>query len=176
MALILPVGDKIPQIGKNCYLAPNCTIVGDVIIEDYCSIWFNVVIRGDVNSIRIGRQSNIQDGAVIHCTYKQSKTIIGEKASIGHNAIVHGATLEDEVLIGMGSIVMDHSIVGKNSIIAAGSVVLEHTMVEKGAIYGGIPAKKLKDVDQKRADVFERTANNYVKYASWFDPNIKSLD
>lgn len=176
MALILPVGDKKPQIGENCYLAPNCTIVGDVIIEDYCSVWFNVVIRGDVNAIRIGRQSNIQDGAVIHCTYQQSQTIIGEKVSIGHKAIVHGATLEDEVLIGMGAIVMDHSVVGKNSIIAAGSVVLESTIVEPGTIYGGIPAKKIKDVDHIRADVFERTANNYVKYASWFDPNIKGLD
>ncbi len=175
MALILPVNGVSPKIGKNCFLAPNCTIVGDVVIEDNCSIWFNVVIRGDVNSVRIGKQCNIQDGAVIHCTYKKTKTILGNKVSIGHNAIVHGCTIHDEVLIGMGAIVMDHSIVQTNSIVAAGSVVLENTIVEQGSIYGGTPAKFLKKVDDKRSDVFERTAINYVTYASWFDPNIKEV-
>jgi carbonic anhydrase/acetyltransferase-like protein (isoleucine patch superfamily) len=176
MALILPVNNKKPQIGENCFLAPNCTIVGDVIIEDNCSIWFNVVIRGDVNSIRIGKQTNIQDGAVIHCTYNQSETIIGEKVSIGHNAIVHGCEIENNVLIGMGAIVMDHAKIKTNTIIAAGSVVLENTETDSYSIYGGIPAKILKEIDSKRSDVFERTAKNYVKYGSWFDPKINPLD
>lgn len=176
MALILDVNGKKPKIGENVFLAPNCTIVGDVTIEDNCSVWFNVVIRGDVNSIHIGKQSNIQDGAIIHCTYKQSKTIIGEKVSIGHNAIVHGCEIENNVLIGMGAIVMDHAYVGTNSIIAAGSVVLENTKVLEQSIYGGIPAKKLKEIDDKRSGVFERTAQNYVRYSSWLDPKIKPLD
>ncbi|MEQ9148912.1 MAG: gamma carbonic anhydrase family protein [Cytophagales bacterium] len=175
MALILPLKGKTPKIGKNCFLAPNCTIVGDVEIEDNCSIWFNVVIRGDVNSIRIGKQCNIQDGAVLHCTYKKTQTILGDKVSIGHNAIVHGCEIENNVLIGMGEIVMDRSKIHKNSIVAAGSVVLEDTIVEEGSIFGGIPAKFLKKVDSKRADVFERTAKNYVKYASWFDSKIREI-
>lgn len=176
MALILPVNGIKPKIGKNCFIAPNATIVGDVVIEDNCSVWFNVVIRGDVNSIRIGKQSNIQDGAVIHCTYKQSKTIIGQKVSIGHNAVVHGCEIHDNVLIGMGAIVMDHAVVNSNSIVAAGAVVLENTKIEAGSIYGGTPAKKLKDLDSKRSDVFERTARNYVRYASWFDPEIREME
>ncbi len=172
MALIIPVNGMSPKIGKNCFLAPNCTIVGDVVIEDNCSIWFNVVIRGDVNSIRIGYQSNIQDGAVIHCTYQKSKTIIGEGVSIGHNAIIHGCEIEDYSLIGMGAIVMDYSKVGSRAIVAAGAVVLENTLVERGSIYGGMPAKKIKDVDEKRSEVFDRTAKNYLIYSSWFDKNI----
>ena len=166
--------EKKPKIGKNCYLAPNSTIVGDVEIGDNCSVWFNVVIRGDVNSIRIGNQCNIQDGAILHCTYQQSKTILGNKVSVGHNAIVHGCEIKDNVLIGMSSVVMDHSVVHSNSIVASGSVVLESTIIPEKSIFGGIPAKKLKDLDLKRSDVFERTAKNYVMYASWFDKNIKA--
>lgn len=174
MALILEVNGKKPKIGENCYLAPNCTIVGDVEIGDNCSVWFNVVIRGDVNAIRIGEQCNIQDGAIIHCTYQKSQTIIGNKVSVGHNAIVHGCELKDLVLVGMSAVVMDDAIVNSNSIVAAGSVVLENTIIPENCIFGGIPAKKLKDIDSKRSDVFERTAQNYMKYASWFDENIKA--
>lgn len=175
MALILPVNGIRPKIGKNCFLAPNCTIIGDVEIEDNSSVWFNVVIRGDVNSIRIGKQCNIQDGAVIHCTYKKSKTILGNKVSIGHNAIIHGCNVHDKVLVGMGAILMDNSIIHSNSIVAAGAVVLENTTIEEDSIYGGTPAKFIKKVDEKRSDVFERTANNYVRYASWLDPKIKEI-
>lgn len=168
MALILPVKGIHPQIGINCFLAENATIVGEVIIGQNCSIWFNTVVRGDVNSIEIGENTNIQDGAVIHCTYKTAKTVIGKNVSIGHNAIVHGCTIQDNVLIGMGAIVMDHAVVESGSIIAAGAVVLENTVVEKNSIYAGVPAKKVKEVDAKRKDVFERTSKNYIMYAQWF--------
>src|ERR1700733_3077946 len=143
MPVILPVKGISPVFGKNVYIAPNATIVGDVIIGDDCSIWFNAVVRGDVNSIRIGNKVNIQDGVIIHCTYQKAKTVIGNNVSIGHNAIVHGCTIQDNVLIGMGSIIMDGAEIGSNSIIAAGAVVLENTKVEQGAIYAGIPARKL---------------------------------
>ncbi len=168
MALILPVKGIHPQIGINCFLAENATIIGEVIIGQNCSIWFNTVVRGDVNSIEIGENTNIQDGAVIHCTYKTAKTVIGKNVSIGHNAIVHGCTIHDDVLIGMGAIVMDHAVVESGSIIAAGAVVLENTVVEKNSIYAGVPAKKVKEVDGKRKDVFERTSKNYIMYAQWF--------
>ena len=168
MALIKSVNGKDPKFGDNCYLTDNATIVGDVIMGNNCSVWFNAVVRGDVNSIRIGNNSNIQDGAIIHCTYKTAATIIGNNVSIAHNAIVHGCTIEDNVLIGMGAIVMDHAVVKSGSIIAAGAVVLEKTIVEAGSIYAGMPAKKVKDVDSKRADVFARTANNYIMYSGWF--------
>lgn len=168
MALILPVKGIHPQIGINCFLAENATIVGEVIIGQNCSIWFNTVVRGDVNSIEIGENTNIQDGAVIHCTYKTAKTVIGKNVSIGHNAIVHGCTIQDNVLIGMGAIVMDHAVVESGSIIAAGAVVLENTVVEKNSIYAGVPAIKVKEVDAKRKDVFERTSKNYIMYAQWF--------
>src|SRR5688572_11272774 len=150
MALILPVEKKAPGWGKNCFIAPNATIVGDVIMGEDCSVWFNTVIRGDVNSIRIGNKVNVQDGAVIHCTFKRSKTIIGHNVSIGHNAIVHGCTIHDNVLIGMGAIVMDNAVIGTNSIIAAGAVVLEGTEVPAGSIFAGVPARKVKDVSQEQ--------------------------
>lgn len=156
-------------MGNNCYVAPNATIVGDVLMGDDCSVWFNAVIRGDVNSIRMGNKVNVQDNAVIHCTYEKTKTIIGNNVSIAHSAIVHGCTLEDNVMIGMGAIVMDNCYIEKNALIAAGSVVLEGTRVEAGSIYAGVPAKKVKQFSE---EVFknqnERIANNYVKYAGWF--------
>lgn len=169
MATILPVENVYPKFGNNCFVAPNATIVGDVIMGDDCSVWFSTVIRGDVNSIRIGNKVNIQDGAVIHCTYQKTKTIIGNNVSIGHNAIVHGCTLHDNVLIGMGSIIMDNAEIGSNSIIAAGAVVLEGTRIESGVIYGGVPAKKIKDIPEDLIKgQIDRIANNYLHYASWF--------
>jgi carbonic anhydrase/acetyltransferase-like protein (isoleucine patch superfamily) len=169
MAIILPVEGVYPKMGNNVFIAPNATIVGDVIMGDDCSVWFNTVIRGDVNSIRIGNKVNIQDGAVIHCTYQKTKTVIGNNVSIGHNAIVHGCTLHDNVLVGMGAIIMDNAEIGSNSIIAAGAVVLEGTKVEKGSIYGGLPAQKIKDIPQELiSGQIDRIANNYVKYADWF--------
>ncbi len=170
MALILPVNNKTPQIGLNCFVAPNATIVGEVTIGSECSVWFNAVIRGDVNYINMGNKVNVQDGAVIHCTYLKNPTNIGNNVSIGHNAIVHGCTVHDNVLIGMGAIVMDRSIVNSNSIIAAGAVVLEGTIVEPGSIYAGVPAKKVKDISpEKITGEIDRIANNYIKYASWFE-------
>ena len=172
MPVILPVKGVMPQIPENCFVAPNATIVGDVVMGDECSLWFNAVIRGDVNSIRIGNKVNIQDGACIHCTYEKTKTIIGNNVSIGHNAIVHGCTVEDNVLIGMGAIVMDNVQIGSNCIIAAGAVVLENTIIPAGTIYAGVPAKKVKEISQELLDVeVERISNNYVMYSSWFkDP------
>jgi carbonic anhydrase/acetyltransferase-like protein (isoleucine patch superfamily) len=170
MALILPVEDKFPGWGKDCFIAPNATIVGDVIMGDSCSIWFNTVVRGDVNSIRIGNKVNIQDGAVIHCTYQKTGTHIGNNVSIGHNAIVHGCTLHDNVLVGMGSIVMDNAVVHSNTIIAAGAVVLEGTICEAGAIYAGVPAKKVKEISPEKVEgEINRIANNYLRYSRWFD-------
>lgn len=169
MALILPVENLHPKWGNNCFIAPNATIVGDVIMGDQCSIWFNAVVRGDVNSIRMGNKVNLQDGAVIHCTYKRSKTIIGNNVSIGHNAIVHGCTIHDNVLIGMGSIVMDNAIVHSNTIIAAGAVVLEGTICEGGSVYAGVPAKKVKEISAEKTEgEINRIANNYVHYSQWF--------
>lgn len=169
MALILPVEGKDPKWGEGCFIAPNCTIVGDVEMGTACSIWFNTVLRGDVNSIRIGNTVNIQDGAVVHCTYKRSKTTIGNNVSIGHNAIVHGCTIHDFVLIGMGAIVMDNAVINSNTIIAAGAVVLEGTICEAGAVYAGVPAKKVKEISaEKVAGEIHRIANNYVEYARWF--------
>jgi carbonic anhydrase/acetyltransferase-like protein (isoleucine patch superfamily) len=169
MPVILPVEDKNPQFGKNCFIAPNATIVGDVIIGDDCSIWFNAVVRGDVNFIRIGNKVNIQDGACIHCTFKKTSTTIGNNVSIGHNAVVHGCVLHDNVLIGMGAIVMDKAVVHSNTIIAAGAVVLEDTICEEASIYAGVPAKKVKNISQEMVSgEIERIANNYVKYADWF--------
>lgn len=169
MPVILPVKGVEPQIPEDCYVAPNATIVGDVTIGSECSIWFNAVVRGDVNKIRIGNKVNIQDGACIHCTYQKTETIIGNNVSIGHNAIVHGCTVEDNVLIGMGAIVMDRARIGQNSIIAAGAVVLEDTTVPPGSIYAGVPAKKVKDISQEllKGEI-ERIANNYLMYSSWF--------
>jgi carbonic anhydrase/acetyltransferase-like protein (isoleucine patch superfamily) len=169
MALLLPCRDKTPQFGENCFLAPNATIVGDVEMGNDCSVWFNAVVRGDVNSVRIGNKVNIQDNVVIHCTFEKTKTIIGNNVSIAHSAIVHGCTLEDNVMVGMGAIVMDNCYVEKNALIAAGSVVLENTRVEAGSIYAGVPAKKVKQLDEATfKDQNERIANNYVKYSGWF--------
>jgi carbonic anhydrase/acetyltransferase-like protein (isoleucine patch superfamily) len=169
MALIKPVKGKAPQFGKNIYLAENCTVVGEVTMGDDCTVWFNAVVRGDVHYIRVGNKVNIQDGAVIHCTYQKHPTNIGNNVSIGHRAIVHGCTLEDNVLVGMGAIVMDNVYVEKNSIIAAGAVVLENTRIESGSIYAGVPAKKVKDLSPEHTkDLLDRIANNYVMYADWF--------
>lgn len=169
MSFIIKVRGFEPAWGDRCFIAPNATIAGDVIMGDDCSIWFNAVIRGDVNSIRMGNKVNVQDGAVIHCTYLKTGTIIGNNVSIGHNAIAHGCVIEDNVLLGMGSIVMDRAIVGTNSIIAAGAVVLENTRVEPGSIYAGIPAKKVKDIPQELLQgEINRIADNYIMYAGWF--------
>ena len=169
MAVILPVEGKSPRFGKECFIAPNATVVGEVEMGDHCSVWFNAVVRGDVGSICIGNKVNIQDGVIIHCTYQKAKTVIGNNVSSGHNAIVHGCTIQDNVLIGMGSIIMDGAEIGSNSIIAAGAVVLENTNVEQGAIYAGIPARKLKDIPQDLIHgEIERIANNYIQYADWF--------
>lgn len=169
MAIIRPARDIQPSIGDNCFLADNAVVIGDVTMGKDCSVWWSAVVRGDVNTIRIGDRVNIQDGAVIHCTYEKSETIIGNDVSIGHNAIVHGCTIEDEVLIGMGAIVMDLAVVQKHVIVAAGAVVLENTVLESGWIYGGIPAKKIKQLDPDNRQFFiSRTASNYVKYSQWF--------
>ena len=169
MALIKSVRGFTPVFGKNIYLAETATIIGEVIMGDDCSVWFNAVVRGDVNSIRMGNKVNIQDGAIIHCTYQRAATTIGNNVSVGHNAIIHGCTLEDNVLVGMGAIVMDHAVVEKNSLIAAGSVVLENTRVESGSIYAGVPAKKVKEISPEDFEQINmRIANNYVMYSEWF--------
>lgn len=167
--IIKSVNGKSPQIPEDCFIAENATIVGDVSMGSECSVWFNAVIRGDVHFIKMGNKVNIQDGAVIHATYKVSPTTIGNNVSIGHNAIVHGCTIEDNVLIGMGSIVMDDCVVESNSIIAAGAVVTKNTIVESGSIYAGVPAKKVKDISQELIHgEIHRIADNYVTYSSWF--------
>lgn len=169
MPVILPVKDKYPKIPTDCFVAPNATIVGDVSMGANCSIWFNAVVRGDVHFIKMGNQVNIQDGAVIHATYQKSPTTIGNNVSIGHNAIVHGCTIHDNVLVGMGSIIMDDCIVESNTIIAAGAVVTKNTVVKSGSIYAGVPAKKVKDISQELiSGEIDRIANNYVEYSSWF--------
>lgn len=169
MSLIKSVRGIEPSIGEDCFLAENATIVGDTTIGNHCSIWFNAVVRGDVNSIRIGNNVNVQDGAVIHCTYEKTKTIIEDNVSIGHNAIIHGCKIESNVLIGMGAIVMDNCIIEEGSVIAAGSVVLEGTHVKAGSLYAGVPAKFVKEVGEHlRKGEIERIANNYHLYSSWF--------
>ena len=167
--IIKPVNGKHPEIPEDCFIAENATIVGDVAMGNHCSIWFNAVIRADVHYIKMGDKVNVQDGAVIHATYKTSPTNIGDNVSIGHNAIVHGCTIHDNVLIGMGSIVMDDCVVESNSIIAAGAVVTKNTRVEAGSIYAGIPAKKIKDISEELINgEINRIAENYVKYSGWF--------
>jgi len=169
MAFILPVNGIEPSLGKNTFVAPNATIVGDVICGEDCSFWFNAVVRGDVNSIRLGNKVNIRDGAVIHCTYQKTKTILGNNVSVGHNAIVHGSLVHDNVLIGMGAIVMDNCEIGSNSIIAAGAVLTEGTIVPSGCIYAGVPAKKVKDISEELINgEINRIANNYLMYSGWF--------
>lgn len=170
MALILPVHGILPQFGSNCFLAENATVVGDVIMGDDCSVWFQAVVRGDVHYIRMGNKVNVQDGAILHCTYQKAPVNIGNNVSIGHRAIVHGCTIHDNVLIGMGAILMDHVVVEENCLIAAGAVVLENTIVESGHVYAGVPAKKIKPISPEVfKDTVERIANNYVMYAGWFD-------
>jgi carbonic anhydrase/acetyltransferase-like protein (isoleucine patch superfamily) len=165
MPIIKPVRGKHPQIPKDCYIAENATIVGDVVMGKECSVWFNAVIRGDVHYIKMGDKVNVQDGAVIHATYQKSPTTIGNNVSIGHNALVHGCTIHDNVLVGMGSIIMDDCIVESNSIIAAGAVVTKNTHIESGSIYAGVPAKKVKDISKELiSGEIDRIANNYVKY------------
>ena len=169
MPVIKSVNGKHPQIPDDCYIAENATIVGEVVMGTQCSVWFNAVIRGDVHYIKIGNKVNIQDGAVIHATYKRSPTTIGNNVSIGHNAIVHGCTIHDNVLIGMGSIVMDDCVVESNSIIAAGAVVTQKTRVESGSIYTGVPARKVKDISEELiSGEIDRIADNYVMYSGWF--------
>ena len=169
MALIKSVKGKTPIFGNDVYLAENSTVVGEVEMGDDCSVWFSAVVRGDVNSIRIGNKVNIQDGAVVHCTYKKAATIIGNNVSVGHNALVHGCEIKDNVLIGMGAIVMDGVVVESNSIVAAGTVVLEGTHIESGSIYAGVPAKKVKDLNKEQtARLIEGISDNYILYSSWF--------
>ncbi|MFS8082065.1 MAG: gamma carbonic anhydrase family protein [Ginsengibacter sp.] len=169
MANIYEVKGKNPLWGANCFIAPNATLTGDIIMGDDCSVWFNAVLRGDVNSIRIGNRVNVQDGAIIHCTYQRTTTDIKNNVSIGHNAIVHGCVIQNNVLVGMGAIIMDHAQIGSNSIIAAGSVVLEKTVVEEGSIYAGVPAKKIKDISPELVkEEIERIAANYVMYTGWY--------
>ena len=170
MVLLKSVRGFNPEFGSKCYFAENATIIGDVVMGDECSVWFNSIIRGDVNSVRIGNRVNIQDGAVIHCNYKDSVTIIGDNVSIGHNAIVHGATLENNVLVGMGAIIMDHALIGESSVIAAGAIITKHTIVEPGSVYGGTPAKLIKKYDPdhlKRMTLM--IAKKYLMYKGWFE-------
>ena len=167
--IIKKLNGKEPQFGKNCFIAENAVLVGDVVMGNDCSIWYNAVLRGDVHFIKMGNKVNVQDGAVVHCTYQKSPTTIGNNVSIGHNAIVHGCTIHDNVLIGMSSIIMDDCIVETNSIIAAGAVVTKGTKVEAGTIYAGVPAKKIKDISNELiSGEIERIANNYVKYSGWY--------
>ena len=169
MALIKECRGSFPENGSDCWFAENATIIGDVIMGDQCSVWFNAVVRGDVNSIRIGNRVNIQDGAVLHCTFEKTKLHIGDNVSIGHNALVHGCTIEENVLIGMGAIVMDNCHVSSNCIIAAGAVLLEGTKVESWSIYAGVPAKKVKELSPELFDgEVKRISTNYVKYSGWF--------
>ncbi|MFT4855266.1 MAG: carbonic anhydrase/acetyltransferase-like protein (isoleucine patch superfamily) [Algoriphagus sp.] len=168
MTYIIPVNGKSPLIPSSCWIAPNATLVGDVHFGENCTVWFNAVIRGDVNEIRIGNETNIQDGAVIHCTYMKAGTYIGNQVSIAHNAIVHGCTIHDRVLIGMGAIVMDGAIIHGNSIIAAGAVVLANMIVEANSIYAGMPARRVKEIGPEMEEVISRTAKNYPMYATWF--------
>lgn len=168
MAIIKKVRGFEPRFGSNCFLADNAVVVGEVKMGDNCTVWFNAVVRGDVNSITIGDNTNIQDGAVIHGTYQRAKTVIGSNVSIAHNAVVHGCTLEDNVLVGMGAIIMDDAVVGAQSVIAAGAVVLPGTKIPPGSIYAGVPAKKVKDIGDDMKAVIVRTARNYPMYAEWF--------
>lgn len=169
MALIKSVRGFTPIIGKNVFLAENATIVGDIVIGDDCSIWFNAVLRGDVNSIRIGNKVNIQDGTVLHTLYQKSVVEIGDNVSVGHNVTIHGAKIEDNVLIGMGATILDHAVIGSNSIIAANSLVLTGTIVEPNSVYAGVPAKKVKEIEpQQTSEMINKIANNYLLYSGWY--------
>jgi gamma-carbonic anhydrase len=173
MAIIKSVRGFSPQFGTKCFLADNAVVVGEVIMGDNCTVWFNAVVRGDVNTITIGNNTNIQDGVVIHCTYQKSKTVIGNNVSIAHNAVVHGCTVEDNVLIGMGAIIMDDAVIGTGSVIAAGAIILPKTIVEPGSVYAGVPAKKVKEIGEDMKEVIQRTARNYPMYAEWFAEESK---
>ena len=169
MAIIKEVRGLVPKIGDNCFLAETAAVIGDVTIGSDCSIWYGTVLRGDVNTITVGNRVNIQDGAVIHTLYKRSVTVIGNNVSIGHNATIHGATIEDNCLIGMGATVLDNAVVESGAIIAANALVTAGTRVEGGCIYAGVPAKKIKEVSpEQQKDIVERIANDYVMYASWY--------
>ncbi len=170
MALIIELKGIKPQFGENCFFAENATIIGDVIMGNNCSVWFNSVIRGDVNSIRIGNKVNVQDGAIIHVTYQKAPTNIGNNVSIAHNAIIHGCTIHDNVLVGMGAIIMDGAIINSNTVIAAGAIITENTIVESNSVYAGIPAKKIKTIDTKLiTGQINRIADSYIMYASWYN-------
>lgn len=170
MALIKEVRGFKPRIGKGSYIAENATIIGDVVIGEECSIWFNAIIRGDVNSIRIGDGVNIQDGAVLHCNYNDSVVTIGNNVSVGHNAIIHGAEIKSNVLVGMGAIIMDHAVIGENSVIAAGAVVTKHTVIPPGSVYGGMPARLIKQYEPSQLGrMTGLSAENYKKYLKWFE-------
>jgi gamma-carbonic anhydrase len=172
MALIRSVKGIVPKMGKNCFLADNATLTGDVVMGDDCSVWFNAVVRGDVHSIRIGNNVNIQDGAIIHCTYLKAPVNIGNNVSIAHNAIIHGCTIHDNVLIGMGAIVMDGAVINSNSIVGAGALITEGTVVESGSVWAGLPARKVKDIDQALLEgQVNRISKNYNMYAGWYDTN-----
>lgn len=168
MAIIKSVRGFTPKFGSNCFFADGSVIVGEVTMGNNCTVWFNAVVRGDVHSITIGDNTNIQDGAVVHCTYQKAKTVIGSNVSIAHNAIMHGCTVEDNVLVGMGAIVMDDAVIGAGSVIAAGAIILPKTIVEPNSVYAGIPAKRVKDVGEEMKEVIARTARNYPMYAEWF--------
>jgi len=169
MALIKSVRGFTPQFGNNCYLSENATVIGDVIVGDDCSIWFNAVLRGDVNSIRIGNKVNIQDGAVLHTLFQKSTIEIGDSVTIGHNAVIHGAKIKNHVLIGIGAIVLDHAVVSENTIIAAGALIKDSEILEPNSIYAGVPAKKVKEIEPKHvSEMIEKIANNYLFYSSWY--------
>lgn len=169
MALIKSVNGHTPQIGENCFLADNATVIGDVVMGNDCSIWFNAVVRGDVHYIRMGHHVNVQDGAVVHCTYKKAPVNIGNYVSIAHNAIVHGCTIHDHVLVGMGAVIMDDAVIESNSIIAAGALVSKNTVVKSGSVYAGVPAKKIKDIDKGLVEgEIQRIAESYTMYAGWY--------
>jgi gamma-carbonic anhydrase len=177
MPLIYPIKGVSPSLGQNTFIAENATIVGDVVLGDNCSVWFNAVIRGDVHSIRIGNNVNIQDGAIIHCTYQKAAVSIGNNVSIAHAAIIHGCTIHDNVLVGMGAVVMDGVVVESNSIIAAGAVVSQNTLVESGSVYAGVPAKKIKSIDKSLLEgQVNRISKSYTMYASWHDDTIKPIN
>lgn len=172
MAIIKEVRGCNPRFGSNCFLADNAVVVGEVTMGDNCTVWFNAVVRGDVHSITIGNDTNIQDGAIIHCTYQKAKTVIGNNVSIAHNAVVHGCTIKDNVLIGMGAIIMDNAEVGPNAVVAAGAIVLPGMVIEPESIYAGIPAKRVKDLTPEMKEVILRTARNYPMYAEWFKEGV----
>lgn len=174
MAIIKSIRGFTPVFGNDCFLADTAVVIGDVVMGNFCSIWFNAIVRGDVHSIRMGNKVNIQDGAVIHCTYQKAPALIGNNVSIAHNAVVHGCTIHDNVLIGMGAIIMDHAVIESNSIIAAGALVLENTVVESGSIYAGVPAKKVKSIDKELlVGQVNRIADSYIMYAGWYKEEKK---